>query len=218
MKTDRETDMNKTKKPAADPAQKYRVARGNLLSVVLFTAVNMILILIKSGVTFLFSASIPQFLLYINMDDYGNMVVDNFFYICLAIAVVYTVVYLIAWIFSKKSGVWMWIALGLFVIDTVCLLYFFRLEAVIPDIIYHGIVIYCLISGIAASVKLKKMKNSPEQYAYAEAPAVAENHAAEEKSLEENTISPEEIERDIVSDKKNKDNERYSDPWDRPGH
>jgi len=67
--------------------------------------------------------------------------------------------YLLAWIMSSKNRVgWLTFALVLFGIDTVGMLLIggIALESVI-DILFHGWVIYYLISGIIAHNKLKKL-------------------------------------------------------------
>jgi len=145
----------------------------NLLIVVIFTIINIVLLVTNADSYFLFSAFIPYFLVTWGMIMCGRFPADfytdglediefldsSFFIVMLVIAIAIVLLYLLAWIMSSKNRVgWLTFALVLFGIDTVGMLLIggIALESVI-DILFHGWVIYYLISGIIAHNKLKKL-------------------------------------------------------------
>ncbi len=150
---------------------KYNAARMNLLLVVVFTVVNIVMMMANTSNYFLFSASIPYlFAMYgvvysgIMPDDFyadpsfdGFVFLgDEFFYITIAVAVLVLGLYMLCWFFSKKKPALLTVALVLFIIDTVVTVRFLGLFTII-DLVFHGWVIWSLISGINANKKLKKM-------------------------------------------------------------
>ena len=167
---------NKAAQPVSERdrlEQNYRSARGNLLIVLVFTAINMGLLITKRFTYFLFSAYIPYLITDIGMALSGQYPADyytgdfenaamfgkEFFYIMLAVAIVILMVYLICWIFSKdrKAG-WLIAALVFFAIDTALMLLLNGISSdMIFDLLFHAWVIYDLSKGIVAANKLKKL-------------------------------------------------------------
>ena len=155
--------------------QKYKTARTNLWLVVLFTAVNLLLLVTNANTYFLFSAYIPYFLVsagmlmcglfpdeYYTEEFYGMQFLDRYvFIVLLVIAVILTLFYLLAWFMSKKNRVgWLIFALVFFGLDTLGMLFLggISLESVF-DVIFHGWVIFSLSIGIHAHYKLKQLTN-----------------------------------------------------------
>ena len=153
--------------------QKYWTSRMNLLIVVIFTIINIVLLVTNADSYFLFSAFIPYFIVTIGMIMCGRFPADfytdglediefldsSFFIVMLVIAIAIVLLYLLAWIMSSKNRVgWLTFALVFFGIDTVGMLLIgsIALESII-DILFHGWVIYYLISGIIANNNLKKL-------------------------------------------------------------
>ena len=153
--------------------QKYRASRMNLLIVVIFTLINIVLLVTNADSYFLFSAFIPYFIVSIGMlmcgrfptDFYTDgleeieFIDDSFFIMTLVIAAAIMLFYLLAWTLSSKNRVgWLTFALVLFGIDTVVMLLMggFEIESLI-DILFHGLVIYYLISGIIAHNNIKRL-------------------------------------------------------------
>lgn len=151
---------------------KYHSSRHNILLVVVFTLVNLVLLVTNSNTYFLFSASIPYYLVdlgmylcgkypaeyYVGME--GMELLDNsFLVVTLVIAAVILLLYLFSWIFSKKPRVgWMIFALVFFVLDTLGMLWWWGISAdLIIDIVFHGWVIISLITGITSYYKLIKL-------------------------------------------------------------
>ena len=168
--------------------QRYRSSRGSLLIVLIFTAINMGLLVTKQFTYFLFSAYIPYLITDIGMalsgqypadyytGDFENAAIfgKNFFYIMLAVAIVILMVYLICWIFSKdKRSGWLIFALVLFSIDTVLMLLLNGIASnMIFDLLFHAWVIFDLANGIIAVKKLKKLPAEPVEEVAAEENAV----------------------------------------------
>ncbi len=175
-----------------------RNARSNLLYVVIFTLVNLLLLVTKSDLYFLFSAYVPYALVSVGMmlcgmypaEYYGQDISNveflspTVFAILLTVAIVIIAIYFICWIFSKKNKVgWFIFALIIFAIDTIVMLVFtgFAVEAIV-DIIFHIWVIVSLALGINAYFKLKKLPVETEEI------IEAEYAVKEQESLEDSVI------------------------------
>ncbi len=153
--------------------QKYNTSRLNLLLVVVFTLINLVLLITNANRYFLFSAFIPYFIAEIGMiycgrlpDEFytgewaGMVYWDNsVFSILIALSVIFTLFYLLAWFMSSKnrSG-WLIFALVFFCLDTLGMFVIngIELESII-DIVFHAWVIYYIALGIHANSKLKRL-------------------------------------------------------------
>ena len=170
------TTMNRNVKPVAPRAlyqQKFASARYNLLLVIGMTLINILMLFLGGSSYFLFSATIPYSLAvfgglytgklpeeyYTDMPSDFEFLPGSFFAVMLGIAIVILVVYLCCFLFSKKNKtVWMIIAAGMFVLDTLYMLYLYgiALDSLV-DILLHAWVLYYLISGVVYGLKLKKL-------------------------------------------------------------
>lgn len=106
---------------------RYKGARGNLLAVVLFTLLNILLLISNSNTFFLFSAYIPYALIDLGMlfcglypvEYYGEYfpISETFgpsVFAVVVIAAIPLIVYFLAWIFSKKNKVgWVIVSLSM---------------------------------------------------------------------------------------------------------
>lgn len=174
---------------------KYNSSRANLLLIIAFTVINIVLLFVDGSSYFLFSIFVPYFIAFIGMlltgklpqevyeDGWDGLEFfnDTVLYVMLFFAAAILLVYLLSWIFSRKSRVgWLIFALVLFCIDTALL---FLIQGIdfqtIIDIIFHIWVIVSLTSGIFAHFKLRKM---PE-----EEPADEENGEATEETAPQST-------------------------------
>lgn len=158
--------------------QRYRSARSSLLLAIVFTVINMGLLITKKFTYFLFSAYVPYFLTDLGMMMSGQYPADfytgeyadaavfgkNFFYVMLAVSIVILMVYLICWLFSKDIKVgWLIVALVFFCIDTVLMLFIAGINMeMIVDILFHGWMIFDLVSAVIAVNKLKKLPAEEE--------------------------------------------------------
>lgn len=156
---------------------KYANSRHNILLVVIFSVINMTLLLTNADTYFLFSAYVPYLLTDIGMLMCGmypeefyvgelsamEFLGKGFLGVMLAIAGVILLLYLLSWIFCKKNRVgWMIFALVFFAIDTALLLLLngIVLEMAV-DYLIHAWVIVSLAKGISAYYKAKKLPEDP---------------------------------------------------------
>jgi len=150
---------------------RYASSRHNILLVLVFTVVNIILLVANSNTYFLFSAFIPYAIVDLGMyfcgkypaEFYGDLSQYEFFdtsvlVVMVAIAVLICIPYLLCWLFSKKGRVaWLIIALVMFVLDTLLMILNGIGADSIIDVVFHGWVILSLSLGVAAHFKLKKL-------------------------------------------------------------
>ena len=166
-------------------ANKYGVARGNLLLVVILTVVNIILCALNANWYMLFSASVPYAVIFFasaavyypeesGFLEMGFEPVANpttFLIVAVVIALILTVPYLLCWAFSKKHYGWMIGALVMFSLDTICMFLVFSFDlSMIIDLLVHAWVLYYLIMGVKNGITVKKA----EEVAAKEAPLSAD--------------------------------------------
>lgn len=155
---------------AAQRANTYRGARNTILSLVILTAVNCVLLAVGSSTYFLSSI----FLIY------GMMAVYGVTFVTVAVAAVLLGVYLCAFFFSKRRRGWMLAALILFSLDTLCVVgMMFLMKYVgesplqlVLDLIFHALGIVWLSLGVKNG-RFGTM-DAEELQAYAEAQSPAE--------------------------------------------
>ncbi len=150
----------------------YSKSVGNLLLVIVFSTINVILLVANSNTYFLFSAFVPYLVADYGMfftgtypEEYYEGMGDLLFfdksllYVALAISAVIILIYLLSWIFARKKKIgWLYAATVSFVIDTLAMfaLSGFSTDSII-DIVFHIWVLYCLINGIVTYYKIKKL-------------------------------------------------------------
>ena len=150
---------------------KYKSCVGNILLVVIFSVINIVLLLTNADTYFLFSAFIPYFTVSLGKylcgfypneyyTDAENMLFLNssVFYITIAVAAVIILVYFICWLFAKKKKIGAVIfALIFFIIDTLAMVFIsgFSGDSIL-DIVFHiGVIVYLCIA-ISTYNKIKK--------------------------------------------------------------
>ena len=141
------------------PETTFQIARRNLLLMLAITALNLILRITQSNMYFLFSASMPQAAL-----DLGALFEEagwpGAYAVGIVLALVSVGLYLLCWFLSKKHRGWMVAALIFFALDTLLMFLVYEIDgSMIIDVLFHAYVLYFLISGAVAMVK---MKNNPE--------------------------------------------------------
>jgi len=141
---------------------KFNKTRGSLLLVVMFSLANMLLLLLESDITFLFSASFPNYAVVygVVMTALSGEMIHAIVSISLAAAVVG--LFALCYFLSKKRRFFIIVALALFSLDTIFLIWVFTLDLVeninfLPDAIFHIAVMFSLISGTITWAKLRKM-------------------------------------------------------------
>ena len=166
------TETNLTQRQTLE--NKYKSSSHNILLVVIFSAINIILLISNSDTYFLFSAYIPYVLADLGMlltgrypEDYyvaldlvgAEFFGSGFLWTMVGIAAVILGLYLLSWLFARKNRVgWMVFALVFFALDTAFLLWDAGISMdFIVDYLFHGWVIVSLSMGISAACKLKKL-------------------------------------------------------------
>lgn len=156
--------MSSTPRPPVTEAaalQRYTRARSNLLWVILFTVINAVLLIADSGVMFLFSATLPYF-----MVSLGWMVgIRPVLIVCIVIAAIMVGLYALCWALCKTRPGWMVAALVFFALDTAFLLYITLAPPVdfsgILDILIHVWVLVSLFQGARFGLRLKRQPKEP---------------------------------------------------------
>jgi hypothetical protein len=152
------------------------------LLVIVFTVINIILLVTQSNTYFLFAASVPYLIVDLGM-LFAGMYPEEFYFLTgikpifdltgfifiLSVAVVILLVYFLCFMQSKNNKVgWLIAALVFISADTAMCLVLYGLEGVI-DIVFHGWVIFDLACGIKAYRDLKKLPEPvPEEEPAAE--------------------------------------------------
>lgn len=156
---------------------RYKGSINNLLVIVLFSVVNIVLLVTNANSYFLFSAFIPYFLADYGMyycgmypEDYyydvGEMefLDKSYFVYALVIAAVILLVYLLCWFMAKKKKIgWVIAALIFFALDTAAMLFFMGINMdMFMDILIHIWVFGYLINAIVVYRKMKKVPETEE--------------------------------------------------------
>lgn len=151
--------------------------RYSLLLVVILTVVNLLMVLLDADRYFLFSASVPYYLVFIGKGIENGFVngaweiSGTLTYTGLAIALVIVAVYLVCWLLSKKRAGWLTAALVLFTVDTVALvgIAFFLYDnpaMKLLDLLLHIWAIVELVQAVHANGKLKALPLQKDSVAY----------------------------------------------------
>ena len=165
---------------------KYSSSCGNILLVIIFTLINVVLLIANSNTYFLFSAYVPYLVADLGMSFCGlypaeyyaelgtlNFLPKGAFAVFMIVVAIILALYLICWLLGKKgkSG-WLTVALILFAVDTLVLILLVGFSAdAIVDYLFHGWVVISLIGGISAAKKLKNLPEEVELPAEEEIPA-----------------------------------------------
>ena len=148
-----------------------QVANGrySLLLIVILTVVNLIMTILDTNTYFLFSASVPYYLVFVGM-GIENGFVDGAWNVKGTLTytgLVIVAVYLLCWLLSKKRAGWLTAALVLFIVDTVALVVItFALYdspmGKLVDFLLHIWAIVELIQAVRGSKKLRALPPTEE--------------------------------------------------------
>ncbi len=157
--------------------RRYKSSLSSLLLIAAFSSINLGLLLMNSDRYFLFSSYIPYLLGDYAMffsgrypEEYYSDIPDIEFFgtpvfaVFIAAAVLFILFYLICWLFARKNkGVFLVLALSLFVIDTLVMFIVvgFSLD-MLTDVIFHIWALVALILGVSAHIKLKELPEETE--------------------------------------------------------
>ena len=170
--------MARSNTPVDKNSREYllrQVANGrySLLLIVILTVVNLVMTILDTNTYFLFSASVPYYLVFMGM-GIENGFVDGAWdikgsltYTGLVIAVVIVAVYLLCWLLSKKRAGWLTVALVMFIIDTVALVVIaFALYdspvTKLVDLLLHVWAVVELVQAVRGNRKLKELPPTEE--------------------------------------------------------
>ena len=149
--------------PKALLLSKYRIARSEVLLVLIFTVINVALLILKTNYYFLFSLTVPYYGVVFGSvvaQEYG---IGGFLVAGIVFALIMIAVYFVLYFLSKKRSGCMTAILVLFSIDTLALLGVLMIEissggfSSLFDIAVHALVLYYLIRGVSAASQLKKL-------------------------------------------------------------
>ena len=142
-----------------------QVANGrySLLLIVILTVVNLIMTILDTNTYFLFSASVPYYLVFVGMGiengfvDGAWNVKGTLTYTGLVIALVIVAVYLLCWLLSKKRAGWLTAALVVIAFA----LYDSPMGKLV-DFLLHIWAIVELIQAVRGSKKLRALPPTEE--------------------------------------------------------
>ena len=140
--------------------KRLNLARSNLLIVILFSVINIALVLLNTNISFLFTAILPTLIIQIGQIVSAETGNTAFLWITGAIAIAIVLLYCMCYLLSKKRGVFMLVALILFTLDTLALVWLLTLgfeAGFLFDIAFHVWILYYLIIGTKAWSDLKKL-------------------------------------------------------------
>lgn len=145
---------------------KYASARLNLLIMIILSAVNIFTLASGIGSYFLFSAAVPYNVVRIGMylcgmypaESYeeGAVFLEPYVFVMLLISAIGMLgIYLLCWLFSKNGKtMWLKIALGMFILDTLVTFVLYGLSNII-DLGFHIWLIVIMVQGLK-EIKLAK--------------------------------------------------------------
>ena len=94
------------------------------MTIVILSAVNLFSIVFSDSY-FLFSAYLPQILIYSGYDLYSQSGMQEYLIVAMVFAAIVIIPYLLAFIFSKKRVGWLVAALVMFSLDSILFLWDF---------------------------------------------------------------------------------------------
>lgn len=176
------------KQSAAYQQNQLKSARTTLMIAVLFTVLNVVLLLVGSNRYFLYSATIPYYLTFFGyVFDYFTL--GTYTLTGLTMAAVPVVAMGLCWFMSKKDSRWLIGAVAIFGLDTAAMvammLWSGDLSASLLDIVFHAWVLISLFQGVKAAARLKARE--AQAAAVPEEPVERFTETVEEFTETENT-------------------------------
>lgn len=143
--------------------------RASLLILTVFTAINIALLMLpgEDTATFVFSAFFPPLCVATGRFLDSELAMHTFTAIGIAAALVILALYVVCYLLSKKRAAFLTVALVLFSLDTLILLYVsvsagFEFSALI-ELLFHAYVLFTMINAQICMAKLKQFP--PEEVA-----------------------------------------------------
>ena len=144
---------------------KFEISRKNLLAVVIFTTINVLMVLFNAGLSFLFSAKVPEIIIQIGMVAYGISERGAILFAAAVISFAIIIIYFSCYVLSKKRRAFILVALIMFSVDFLFLIWTLTLgfdAGILIDFAFHVWVMYYFIIGTKAWADLKKMPPEEE--------------------------------------------------------
>lgn len=158
-------------------------ARTTLMAAVVFTVLNVVLLLVGSGRYFLYSATVPYYLTFFGY-MFDHFTVGTYALTGIVMAAVPVAAMGLCWFMSKKDSRWLKGAVAVFALDTVAMVAMMAwaqdLSSSLLDIIFHAWVLISLVQGIKAAGRLQVMD--------AQAAAVPQEPESQEEPAEAGDI------------------------------
>ncbi len=145
---------------SVQPGDALSVGKKQPLLVVVLTAINLLLLVMRSSTQFLFSASFPSYL-YIIADEFADYLgMGTVLRLgALAVGVCDIGLYLLFWFLSKNARGFMTASLVLFCADCLAYLFGFLIfefdASSVIEAVFHIWVLWTLIAGVRAARDLK---------------------------------------------------------------
>ena len=145
-------ENNTTREMKSKPAgAAYKAARGNLLAMLILTAVNTLLALTGSDRYYLFTDFAAYIWTVFARGFYDFTGEAKWLVLGAAGAVLVMAVYFLCWLLSKKRRGWLTAALVLFSVDTAALVAglvtAFEASSIL-DVVFHGLLLWYLAMGV----------------------------------------------------------------------
>lgn len=142
-----------------------KTARYNLLVLIIFTVLNLVMILVQSDTYFLFSATIPYYLTCFGY-MFDHYTVGTYALTGMVVSLPFVLAYVACWLLCKRDSRWYTVALVLFAVDCLALLGLLIMTGnfggALFDILIHGWIVVSLVKAISAAKKLQAMESTPE--------------------------------------------------------
>lgn len=150
--------------------RRVSTGRSSLLLILVLSVINFGFLLADSGTYFLFSASVPYYLTLFIKGVENNFVMGHWdngpaTMVCVFISALVLVLYLLCWIFSKKRGSWMTVAMVLFIVDTVglVLISFGLLNEPMSNLVDFLLHIWAVAELVMASNAARKLSRMTQE-------------------------------------------------------
>ena len=145
--------------------QQKTSGRWMILLIVIFTVLNMVLLVCGTERYFLFSADIPHYLTYYGMQIDSGF--GGYFVAMLIVALFFLGGYAVSWLLVNKNGLWLKVALILWAMDTVALIVMAigmqMFESRIMDLAVHGLLLWELFQAYRAHKRLEDMPKEEKE-------------------------------------------------------
>lgn len=142
--------------------QQKASGRWMILLIVIFTVLNMVLLVCGTERYFLFSADIPHYLTYYGMQMDGGF--GGYFVAMLIVALLLLGGYVMSWLRVSKNGMWLKVALILWTMDTVALIAMAigmqMFQSRIMDLAIHALLLWEIFQAFRAN---KRLENMPKE-------------------------------------------------------